>query len=85
MKTEEDELTRIVDEIKLELGKSVDLNHSDIPWSQVSQRMGHTRSRQQCSAKWYDCISSITAGITRKHCQDGADPTSQEQRQNEVV
>jgi hypothetical protein len=46
---------RIVDEMKLELGKSDDL---DMPWSQVSQRMGHMRSRQQCSTKWYDCIIS---------------------------
>jgi hypothetical protein len=51
MKTEEDELMRIVDEMKVELGRG-DLELSDIPWIQVSQKMGHTRSRQQCSAKW---------------------------------
>jgi hypothetical protein len=71
MKTKEDELMRIVDEMKIEMGRSDDLEHSDIPWSQVSQGMGHSRSRQQCSAKWYNCISSIAADITRQHSQDG--------------
>jgi len=42
---------RVVDEIKLESGNR-DLKPSDIPWSQVSERMGQTRSRQQCTAKW---------------------------------
>ena len=55
-KEEEEELTRIVQELTIEQGKNSD---NDIFWGIVSQRMGNTRGRQQCRIKWLVLLSSI--------------------------
>ncbi|KAJ7682614.1 hypothetical protein DFH06DRAFT_971169 [Mycena polygramma] len=49
---EEEQLTRIV--TKITKGKDLD---NDIFWSKVSEKMGGTRSRQQCRIKWTDSLS----------------------------
>nr|GAT60000.1 nucleolar protein [Mycena chlorophos] len=51
-KEEEDKLVSII----LELHEGKDLDHG-VPWTQVSERMGGTRGRQQCRMKWTDSLS----------------------------
>jgi Myb-like DNA-binding domain len=46
---EEEELSRIVMELKNEQSQDFD---AAISWTEVSKRMNYTRGRQQCSAKW---------------------------------
>jgi Myb-like DNA-binding domain len=50
-KDEEDELIRVVAEINDEFGGGSGDN-SNVSWVTVSERMNHTRGRQQCQAKW---------------------------------
>ncbi|KAI0701188.1 hypothetical protein BC835DRAFT_1265131 [Cytidiella melzeri] len=52
---EEEELTAIVNELKIQRGEVSD---SEIFWGAVSQRMGGRRGRQQCRVKWLDSLSS---------------------------
>jgi hypothetical protein len=47
---EEGELERAVKELKVEQNIA---NDATIPWGEVSERMGNSRGRQQCAAKWY--------------------------------
>ena len=35
----------------------------DIPWHEVSRKMGHRRSRQQCSAKWSLSLLAIISSF----------------------
>ncbi|KAF7292326.1 Nucleolar protein [Mycena chlorophos] len=51
-KEEEEKLVSII----LELHEGKDLDHG-VPWTQVSERMGGTRGRQQCRMKWTDSLS----------------------------
>jgi hypothetical protein len=48
-KEEEDELTRIVTEMTVKIGRDID---NDVFWGKVSERMGNRRGRQQCRIKW---------------------------------
>ncbi|KAI0089199.1 hypothetical protein BDY19DRAFT_985163 [Irpex rosettiformis] len=52
-KEEEEELTAIVNELKMQRGEVSD---NDIFWGAVSQRMGGRRGRQQCRIKWLDSL-----------------------------
>jgi hypothetical protein len=52
-KEEEEELTRIVMELTVERGLQAD---NDVLWSEVSERMGGRRTRQQVRIKWYEFI-----------------------------
>ncbi|KAG6833913.1 hypothetical protein H0H87_007924 [Tephrocybe sp. NHM501043] len=59
-KEEEEQLTRIVTEMTIKQGKTVD---DDIFWGRVSELMGGTRGRQQCRIKWTDALAKdIKAG-----------------------
>jgi Myb-like DNA-binding protein REB1 len=51
---EEEELTRIVTELTVDVGKDPD---NDVFWGEVSKRMGNRRTRQQCRIKWTDALS----------------------------
>ncbi|KAG8763585.1 hypothetical protein FRC11_001154 [Ceratobasidium sp. 423] len=53
-KEEEDELTRIVMELTVERGVQAD---NDVLWSEVSERMGGRRTRQQVRIKWTDALN----------------------------
>ncbi|CAE6425596.1 unnamed protein product [Rhizoctonia solani] len=53
-KEEEDELTRIVMELTVERGLQAD---NDVLWSEVSERMGGRRTRQQVRIKWTDALN----------------------------
>jgi hypothetical protein len=50
-KEEEDELVRIVQEMKTKLGYE---DGDEIFWGRVSEKMGGRRGKQQCRAKWFD-------------------------------
>ncbi|KAE9410172.1 hypothetical protein BT96DRAFT_805926 [Gymnopus androsaceus JB14] len=51
---EEDELTRIVEEMTIKQGGTLD---DDLFWGAVSDKMGNKRNRQQCRIKWTDGLS----------------------------
>ncbi|KAL5636992.1 hypothetical protein ACGC1H_000839 [Rhizoctonia solani] len=53
-KEEEEELTRIVMELTVERGLQAD---NDVLWSEVSERMGGRRTRQQVRIKWTDALN----------------------------
>jgi len=53
-KEEEDQLTAIVLSITTDKGISAD---NDVFWSEVSNKMGNRRTRQQCRIKWYDALN----------------------------
>ncbi|QRV87574.1 Myb-like DNA-binding domain protein [Ceratobasidium sp. AG-Ba] len=53
-KEEEEELTRIVLELTVERGQQAD---NDVLWSEVSERMGGRRTRQQVRIKWTDALN----------------------------
>ncbi|CAE6527383.1 unnamed protein product [Rhizoctonia solani] len=53
-KEEEEELTRIVMELTVEQGIQAD---NDVLWSEVSERMGGRRTRQQVRIKWTDALN----------------------------
>ncbi|CAE6455851.1 unnamed protein product [Rhizoctonia solani] len=53
-KEEEEELTRIVMELTVERGQQAD---NDVLWSEVSERMGGRRTRQQVRIKWTDALN----------------------------
>ncbi|CEL59474.1 DNA-binding protein REB1 OS=Kluyveromyces lactis (strain ATCC 8585 / CBS 2359 / DSM 70799 / NBRC 1267 / NRRL Y-1140 / WM37) GN=REB1 PE=3 SV=2 [Rhizoctonia solani AG-1 IB] len=53
-KEEEDELTRIVMELTVKQGLQAD---NDVLWSEVSERMGGRRTRQQVRIKWTDALN----------------------------
>ncbi|KAF8592177.1 hypothetical protein K439DRAFT_1325062 [Ramaria rubella] len=55
-KEEEEQLTRIVQELTTEQGKNSD---HEIFWSIVSKRMGNKRGRHQCRIKWTDSLSRV--------------------------
>lgn len=52
---EEEELTRIVEEMTVKQGGTLD---DDLFWGAVSNHMGNKRNRQQCRIKWY--VVSLT-------------------------
>ncbi|KAJ4001808.1 hypothetical protein F5050DRAFT_1721546 [Lentinula boryana] len=51
---EEEELTRIVEEMTVKKGGTLD---DDVFWGTVSDHMGNRRNRQQCHIKWTDALS----------------------------
>ncbi|KAJ3932541.1 MAG: hypothetical protein NXY57DRAFT_893961 [Lentinula lateritia] len=51
---EEEELTRIVEEMTVKKGGTLD---DDVFWGAVSDLMGNKRNRQQCRIKWTDALS----------------------------
>ncbi|KAF9076827.1 hypothetical protein BDP27DRAFT_1312657 [Rhodocollybia butyracea] len=51
---EEEELTRIVQEMTVKQGGTLD---DEVFWGAVSDRMGNKRNRQQCRIKWQDSLS----------------------------
>ncbi|KAG8745543.1 RNA polymerase I enhancer binding protein [Ceratobasidium sp. 414] len=53
-KEEEDELTKIVLELTVQRGLQAD---NDVLWSEVSERMGGRRTRQQVRIKWTDALN----------------------------
>ncbi|KAF8076560.1 nucleolar protein [Lyophyllum atratum] len=53
-KAEEEELTRIVTDIKIKQGLDTD---NEVFWGRVSELMGGKRGRQQCRIKWTDALS----------------------------
>ncbi|KAJ3863754.1 hypothetical protein EV359DRAFT_42482 [Lentinula novae-zelandiae] len=53
-KEEEEELTRIVEEMTVKKGGTLD---DDVFWGAVSDLMGNKRNRQQCRIKWTDALS----------------------------
>ncbi|KIK67966.1 hypothetical protein GYMLUDRAFT_36767 [Collybiopsis luxurians FD-317 M1] len=50
---EEEELTRIVEEMTVKQGGTLD---DDLFWGRVSDLMGNKRNRQQCRIKWTDSL-----------------------------
>ena len=56
-KEEEDELIKIMMEMTPDGGGVFD----EVFWTEVSQRMKHKRSRQQCRIKWLVIFSAVLA------------------------
>ncbi|KAJ3754907.1 hypothetical protein EV360DRAFT_50714 [Lentinula raphanica] len=53
-KEEEEELTRIMEEMTVKRGGTTD---DDVFWGAVSDLMGNRRNRQQCRVKWLDDLN----------------------------
>ncbi|KAJ8086812.1 RNA polymerase I enhancer binding protein [Marasmius tenuissimus] len=63
-KEEEEKLIKIVEDMTVKRGKSLD---DEVFWGNVSALMGNKRNRQQCRIKWTDCLSKIVK-------KDGSNP-----------
>ncbi|VDC04086.1 unnamed protein product [Peniophora sp. CBMAI 1063] len=60
---EEDNLTRIITEWKVENGKEDD---EDIPWTLVAAKMKHGRGRTQCRMKWTESLRFRVAKVEKR-------------------